>query len=266
MASMASSSSSSPAEPTVDSLLPHSNGAPTASASDISAAASLATLSESRPSTSLGEHGEELDDDQTGGISLLTDMSGGTSDAAYFTAPFPPDLEATVAIVAGEAGEALGGDSLPEAMDTMLDQHIVPAETLTIEQYPPHTSSWASAAEFAAAVYDLDLNPSASAQDIYLSRLDNIRFLPITFFFRHCVDFARDERIDLDVTPAPPTITRKDLRGDECDIQGIDWTLRHTTRATVRAKRAMYESNRMSPQVQAVRRVSRCDALCRFTV
>lgn len=140
-------------------------------------------------------------------------------------------------------------------LDAMLDQHAVALDSLSMEQAPffpnAHTQDLlASVNALAPDFHEGSLNPNEE----FLNNMNKDRFLSITAFFRHFVGY-KDSPVGLEATPPPDVITRDHLRGDECDLQGINWAIRRTTRAAVRAKRTAFESARLSPQLNALRQV-----------
>lgn len=234
-----------PAPMTEQSAPPSPNG--------LSAATILATLADSRPPTSQGDFDEELDDDLPGGISL-TEI--GTQTVSMFEAYNVTTPPLTVPAQIDEVMHPTANSTI----DDMLDQHAAALDSLSMEQVPPPppTSSGPSIQEFLmshGSVYELDYEAYQNPNEEYLNHLNKDRFLSISSFFRYFMPHTKDSFIELDATAPPQAITRDDLRGDECDMQGINWSLRRTTRAAVRSKRTAFERARLSPHLVAVRRV-----------
>lgn len=229
--------------------------------------AHLATPPDSRPPTAHAEAMGDPEDDQQEDLALMS-----YADAPG-AGPTPDELAAIEAaeglMMYMQAAAPAGGimsQFHPQSstytgvhfLDAMLDQHIDALDSLTMEPIPSlvNTSSGPTIQEFLAhgSVSDLDIDWSVNPNEEYLNHLNKDRFLSISAFFRHFVGY-KDSVASLDVFPAPDLITRDDLRGDECDMQGIDWASRKTTRAAVRAKRTIFESARLSPQLVALRQV-----------
>lgn len=102
--------------------------------------------------------------------------------------------------------------------------------------------------------YDPSLEPPPFLEEAHLNLPDRTSFAPITSFF-HSIAPERPTIPGLDLVQVPRSIARADLRGDRCDIQGIDWTVRYTTRSHVRAKRVDYESAKLPHSLHEVRSV-----------
>jgi hypothetical protein len=153
----------------------------------------------------------------------------------------------------------------------MLDQHAVTLNSLSMEQDPSHISqllgetshmpagawppSWYMAPDVVANIHDLETTQNGNATEDYLNQLNRDRFLSIHSFYRHMVDHTKHPHVDLDLTETPRLVTREDLKGDECDMQGIDWSMRRRTRAAIRAQRTEFEAARLSPLLKSVRQV-----------
>jgi hypothetical protein len=218
---------------------------PPDSVSDDTTATYLATLGGSggRPPTSQGAPTLDLEGEQAG--AAIMDIAGSMYDAVGGAEmdedPFLPNP--------GPASSTI---------DTLLDQHAAALDSLSFDHPPVQalTSSGSSMHEFLsqATIHDLDLETSLTPNEEYLNHLNRDRFLSITAFFRHFVGF-KDRPFGLDATPTPDVITREDLCGDECDMQGINWALLRSKRDHVRMKRTAFESARLSPHLRAVRQV-----------
>lgn len=221
---------------------------PAVSFSVLAAAATLATLSDSRPPTS---HGEDAisDDDDGGGISL-----------ADFTAP-PPAPPALLATSLGAAGihmhaamahyQSFAHDTIPPPTSDMTSFHI---NNVHLPPPPPYLAHLSSS--------EPSLEPLPTWPDAYLSIKDKSQFVPITSFF-HYLTPEKSTVPGLDLVQLPNVITRDDLRGDKYDYQGIDWSVRNTTRRAVRSKRRECEQERLSPSLRETRTVGRADVVKR---
>jgi len=215
----------------------------------IAAATTLATLAGSRPPTSHGEDeegDEDADDDHSGGISIT---SADLQD--YTSASSVADTHMAEEDVAEQLQSVMDQlQSFPHTMSNPFD----PFEPIPSYQMPsihmpiPHVYSGHMSSS------DPSLEPPPTLQEAHLSIQDRASFLPITSFF-HIIAPERPTVPGLDIIQVPDSITRDDLQGDLYDCQGIDWTVRHTTRSHVRAKRAECESSKWSPSLQAVRKV-----------
>jgi DNA-binding beta-propeller fold protein YncE len=148
-------------------------------------------------------------------------------------------------------------DSLPQGwppagvqgasvIDALVDQHTAVAlESLSMDQGSTYSSY---PAHYANDSDDASLSPNED----YLNTLNKDRFLSITAFYRSYLK-RKDDLGALEDLPIAPVVTRDQLRGDECDMQGINWALRRTTRSAVRKKRIAFEEARLNPAVKAVR-------------
>lgn len=224
----------------------------------LSAAVILATLADSRsPPASQGEDMEGIHDDEPGGILL---HEGGAAAVLYqtYTLPAPP---ITVPVQIDQVLHPMG-QSGGLLIDEMLDQHAAALDSLSMEQLSPPVplepiSSGPTIHDYLMShgtIYDLDFEADLNPNEEYLNHLNRDRFLSVNAFFRHFVDH-RETAIDLDATPRPEVVTRHNLCGDEYDMQGINWSLRRTTRKAIRSKRTLFESVRMSPRLVATRQV-----------
>jgi hypothetical protein len=91
-------------------------------------------------------------------------------------------------------------------------------------------------------------------QEAHLSIHDKASFEPITTFF-HYFTPQKPTVPGLDLVQVPRSIARDDLRGDAYDCQGIDWSVRNTTRSAMRKKRFEYESEKLPRCMKEVRKV-----------
>lgn len=213
----------------------------TASISALAATATLATLSDSRPPTSHTE--DALSDDEGGGISL-----------ADFTAPppAPPPLLATTAAgihmhAAMAHFQSFAHDAIPPPTSDMTSFHI---NNVHLPPPPPYLAHLSSS--------EPSLEPLPTWPDAYLSIKDKSQFVPITSFF-HYLTPEKSTVPGLDLVHVPDVITREDLQGDKYDYQGIDWSVRNTTRRSVRSKRRDCEQERLSPSLKETRMVCTVD-------
>jgi hypothetical protein len=223
------------------------------SSPDLASPALFTTLSDSRPPTS---HGEDLmddgEDDQDGGVAL--DGAGvGTMTAQSYTTATP----LSVPVLSDDVLHSVASNG----MDDIMDQHTAALDSLSMVQLPPPppTSSGGPTMQDLlllthGSLYDLDYESNLTPNEEYLNFQNKDRFLTITTFYRHIIDH-KEAPIGLDELLPPSVITRDDIRGNECDIQGIDWSLRRTTRSAVRAKRVAFESTRMKKELVTVRKV-----------
>lgn len=211
-----------------------------ASSSTLAATTTLATLSDSRPPTS---HGEDAvsDDDEGGGISL-----------ADLTEP-PPASPTLLANTLGSAGihlqaamahfQSFAHDTIPPPTSDMTSFHI---NNVHLPPPPPYLGHLSSS--------EPSLEPLPTWPEAYLSIKDKSQFVPITSFF-HYLTPERSAVPGLDLVQVPNVITRDDLQGDKYDYQGIDWSVRNTTRSSVRSKRRECEQERLSPSLRETRTV-----------
>ncbi|KAF2739193.1 hypothetical protein EJ04DRAFT_354996 [Polyplosphaeria fusca] len=234
---------------------------------DVSATAAahiLAALSDSRPPTSQGEHdghdAHDVDDDPAGGIALtddhqaiMTAQDADHVDLLSVDGAYAP-LNLTSWLMTAEA-------SLHDA----LDQHAAALESLTMAQ-PTIPSSLAPVAPDQllplpniaptwSSLHDLDLEILSAGDDYYPGVENKDKFVDISRFFNQVVLHDKDTTtMPLDGVDRPSSITRHDLRGDAFDMQGIDWSIRNTTKAAIRAKRTAWEGSRMPVRLRAVRK------------
>lgn len=214
-------------------------GAHSTAFSALAATATLATLSDSRPPTS---HGEDAvsDDDGSGGISL-----------ADFTEPPPPPALPSLSL--GAAGihmqaamahyQSFAHDTIPPPTSDMTSFHI---GNVHLPPPPPHLGYLSSS--------EPSLEPPPTHYEANLSIKDKSQFVPITSFF-HYLTPEKPTVPGLDLVQVPDVITREDLQGDKYDYQGIDWSIRNTTRSSVRSKRRECEAERLSPSSKETRTV-----------
>ncbi|KAF2118556.1 WD40-repeat-containing domain protein [Lophiotrema nucula] len=238
----------------------------------ISAASILATLADSRPLTSHEEEeeDEELDDDVSGGIALAVQ-----EQVASYPILHSSNMAAPHSVEAGDFLQhypLLMTDVMAEAgLETYsgMDQHAAALEYLSMTQIPTPASLAPSIADglltlpstisptslHEAMSYEAD-SESASFGQNWSGVQDGDKFQDISTFYRQHIHHPNSGTlISLEGARRPSSICREDLRGDSCDYQGIDWSVRRTTRSTIRAERTSYESNRIPSRLQALRSV-----------
>lgn len=218
--------------------------------SAFAASATLATPSDSRPPTSHGEDAVSDDDDTGGGISL-----------ADLTAP-PPAPSALLATTLGAAGlhmqaamahfQSFAHDSIPPPTSDMTSFHVANVHLPPPPPPPPYLGHLSSS--------EPALEPLPAWPDAYLSIKDKSQFVPITSFF-HYLTPEKSTVPGLDLVQVPNVITREHLQGDKYDYQGIDWSVRNTTRGSVRTKRRECEEERLSPGQRVTRTVGSVSAV-----
>jgi hypothetical protein len=205
----------------------------------IAAATTLATLAEGRPEY---DEDEDEDDDDSGGISITSaDLHEHSAAGALTTGAYMTEQDMVEQLQSIMATSPLFPFSAPSQMPTAPVDPILPI---------PHLSfAYISSS-------DPVLEPlPPTLQEAHLSIEDNGSFAPITSFF-HRITPARPTVPGLDLVTIPSSITREMLRGDRLDPQGIDWTVRNTTRFCVRAKRFECEVAQLPPSSHQVRKVS----------
>ncbi|CAO2656829.1 Nn.00g056320.m01.CDS01 [Neocucurbitaria sp. VM-36] len=225
----------------------------------VAAAVTLATLSDSRPSTSHGQDDDDDDDDDadldghhdSGGISLV-DLQQYVDDTTPSTYNMEEGEEVMVLPQSVMAQFPAGPHLVPMSALDMLDPldpyhmsslHVLPG--------PPVFMSHMSSSEHL-------LEPPPTLQEASLNIQDKGSFFPLTSFF-HQLTLRRPEVQKhtvpgLDLIQVPKSITRDDLQGDSYDCQGIDWSVRNTTRLNVRAKRVEVESAKLFRSPKEVRK------------
>ena len=221
----------------------------------IAAATTLATLADSRPPTTYGEdEDEDEDDDYSGGISITSAdlqeyiLTGSLADTPMTEEDVAEQLQSVMAQL----------QSFPHPGPTSYDPFdpFDPFEPIPSYHLPslhmsipiPQVSSGHMSSS------DPSLEPPPTLQEAHLSIQDRASFAPITSFF-HYIAPEKPTVPGLDLVTVPDLITKEDLQGDRYDIQGIDWTVRNTTRSHVRAKRVECESAKLLPNLQQVRKV-----------
>ena len=213
----------------------------------ISAAAILATMSDSRPPTSHAEHVDhfEEEDTETGGVSLAGDWEGMDATAAaptmthypaFFNAPDPNWL-----------WDPAYPMTIPNFSQGSLEDHAAALEALTMESHPPPPVVPQPLPETFVApppnsTHLHDLVPSAYEE--HLSIQDVGAFTDITSFFHYYAAPPKMVTRALDFETQPQIIRREDLEGEKCDFQGIDWSER-AGRDSIRKKRVMFERARL---------------------
>lgn len=214
------------------------------------AAIALATFSDSRPSTSHHDDADEDmidddDDDQGGGISLADFQQ-------FMETPLPSIHDH---LQAHTENAVMPPQTLMEQIQswpyasasTLLGPPVPYHMSSTYMPAPPLPMSHLSSSE-------PSLEPPPTLQEAHLSIQDKASFAPITSFF-HWYTPEHPVVPGLDLVKVPASIRREDLQGDRYDCQGIDWTVRNTTRSFMRAKRAEYESAKVAPSQREVRKV-----------
>jgi hypothetical protein len=207
----------------------------------LAATATLATLSDSRPPTS---HGEDAvsDDDESGGISLadLTEPPAPPALPTLFANAAETHMQAAMAHY-----QSFAHDTIPPPTSDMTSFHI---GTVHLPPPPPYLGHLSSS--------EPSLEPPPTHYEANLSIKDKSQFVPITSFF-HYLTPEKPTVPGLDLVQVPDVITREDLQGDKYDYQGIDWSIRNTTRSSVRSKRRVCEEERLSPSLKETRMVGR---------
>ncbi|KAF2682790.1 WD40 repeat-like protein [Lentithecium fluviatile CBS 122367] len=204
----------------------------------ISAAAILATLSDTRPPTSHAEDAQELEeeDTETGGISLESEwesmMELQPPEAPYF------------AHISSWDGDFA---NLPSFSDLELAAHSAALDALLMEPLPAMPDIPPPLPDFFVtpppnSTHPPDLMPSAYEE--HLSIQDTTAFSEISKFLRHYVMPPGTVYKELEGEMPPEVVRQEDLEGDKCDYQGIDWT-EILGRTTIRNKRAAYERARL---------------------
>jgi hypothetical protein len=190
---------------------------------------------------------DDDDDDESGGISITA------ADLQHYAAPSPP---ADTPMADHDAVMQL--QSVMAQLETF--PHVGPAasfgplEPLPSYQMPsilhpiPHVFSGPTSSS------DAFLEPLPTLQEAHLSIEDNGSFAPITSFF-HRIAPEKPTVPGLDLVHVPASIAREHLQGDRLDPQGIDWSIRNTTRSHVRAKRVECEGAKLSCSSHEVRKV-----------
>ncbi|PVI08287.1 WD40 repeat-like protein [Periconia macrospinosa] len=207
----------------------------------ISAAAILATLSDSRPSSShVGHIHAFSDDDEPGGISL-------TNYIDSFSAPEVPFASHHAPEDPGDAAQV----SMDQTPYTALDQHAAALEALTMEQLPTPSLPIPTPDNLDAIMSitfsgHQDFVPSTYEE--HLSIHDTTAFFDITSFFQYYARLPKALCPSLEIVQPPETVTREDLNGDKCDFQGIDWTER-APRSDIRAQRDSFEKAKIRHRV-----------------
>ncbi|KAH7124007.1 WD domain-containing protein [Dendryphion nanum] len=235
----------------------------------MSAAAILATLADSRPTTSHEEyehdHIEEMDSDhQTGGIALDMGHAEFLEPEPLHDDPILPPMS-----TGSNAGSALfddddnddddDDDDILPPMSSMshpgstVFEHILNHNPGLAYGFAPPPAFPYSTPSLQDILSEFDFETMfTNPHDDYLMVPGKDTFLTVTHFFRNFMPH-KDTPLGLELSHVPDSINRSDLRGEECDMQGIDWALRHTTRSTVRAKRNAFEKNRLNPHILAIR-------------
>jgi hypothetical protein len=220
----------------------------------IAAATTLATLADR------DDEVEEEDDDYSGGISITS------ADLHYYTsASSMADTHMT------EEDFAEGLQSYMAQFDAFPHPGPHPSSFDPFEPIPSYqmpsihipSLHMPIPAAFSGHISSSEhsLEPPPTLQEAHLSIQDKTSFAPVTSFF-HYLAPEKPTVPGLDLIQVPTSIRRDDLRGDRYDAQGIDWTVRNTTRSHVRAKRFEYESEKLPRSLREVRKVGNINILC----
>ncbi|KAF2266014.1 WD40 repeat-like protein [Lojkania enalia] len=142
-----------------------------------------------------------------------------------------------------------------------LDHHAAALESLSMTPATPSFANqaftipnWGPMSLTPTNLHEIELEVVTSSEDYYLGIQNKDQFADITVFFRRAFTNLEDTAaIGLECPTRPAVIAREDLRGDACDFQGIDWTLRRITRAAVREKRVSFEAARMPARIRTLR-------------
>lgn len=225
--------------------------------SGLAAAATLATLSDAREDAHDALVGDHDDDDDHIDDHIDDDDDGGGGISLDFSEP-PPAPPALLANTPGAAAihmqaamahlHSLTHDTVPPPTSDATSLHM--NHVLLPPPPPPPYLGHLSSSE-------PSLEPLPAWPEAYLSIKDNSQFVPITSFF-HYLTPEKSTVPGLDLVKVPDVIKREHLQGDRCDFQGIDWSVRNTTRSSVRSKRRECEQERLSPSVRQTRTVGRC--------
>ncbi|KAF2634038.1 WD40 repeat-like protein [Massarina eburnea CBS 473.64] len=229
--------------------IPHDSQPP--SPNGFSAAAILATLSDSRPPTSHGEDAEGLfdddddddDDDAAGGISLATEEE--------ILGPLHPPF---ATYHAPSIPVAIGPWLMDLNTQASLDQHAAALEALTMDQEstpPPLSTAPSTTPETMVAP-----PPNSGHQDWVLgadeqlSIQDSAAFIDIGSFVQHYAHLPKGGlKPSLDIEKTRGVVTRETLDGETCDFQGIDWS-EYAPRSYIRANRAAFERSRLQHKLR----------------
>lgn len=209
--------------------------------SALAATATLATLSDTRDDA---HDALVSDDDEGGGISL------------DFSEP-PPAPPALLADALGPASihmqaamahlQSFAHNTVPPPSSDTTSLHM--NHVLLPPPPPPYLGHLSSS--------EPSLEPLPAWPEAYLSIKDNSQFVPITSFF-HYLTPEKSPVPGLDLVKVPDVIKQEHLQGDKYDFQGIDWSVRNTTRDSVRSRRRECEQERLSPSVRETRTVGKC--------
>ncbi|KAF2750891.1 WD40 repeat-like protein [Sporormia fimetaria CBS 119925] len=139
------------------------------------------------------------------------------------------------------------------SFEEFLDEHISSMNVIDTLPLPPLDDMlWDTSGSAANWLSHIDNDSELPPFSDYLKLLNKDRFLPISSFFRRIN--AQGNMFTMDAVVPKDVVTYGDLRGDECDIQGINWKGLNTTRAAIRDRRTKYEADRLlNGQMKAVR-------------
>jgi hypothetical protein len=225
----------------------------------MSAAAILATLSDSRPPTSHADDAEELEEDDTeaGGISLANEWEGMNATPTVPVITHPPSTFA--AFTTGLHADFLIAELSSANMDyqaTALEGNLPPPPAIPLP-LPNDLLTFMS-----STAYLLDSVPSAYEE--HLNVQDVAAFLDITTFVDYHLSSSGAVKKAFKLNDPPAVVTREDLAGEQCDFQGIDWS-GSDGRASVRNRREAYEKTKIPHKAwRGMRRETRrVGVLCR---
>jgi hypothetical protein len=209
----------------------------------------LATLSD-RPA-SHGGHEEEVEDhDDSGGISLADYQQ--FMDA--MPEPQPMQEEQDTTSVSAQM-QALQQTFMAQMHTSWATHHFEPSTSTStstsagLVDYTAHVTAPGFMSHHLSSS-DPSLEPPPAFHEFHLSVPDKGSFTAISTFFHHITP-AKPTVPGLDLVQVPTSITRDDLQGDRYDCQGIDWSVRNTTRSAVRKKRFEYERAKLETQLGA---------------
>jgi hypothetical protein len=214
------------------------------SPSAVAAALSILATLPDRP-TSHDDDGEEVDDhDDSGGISL--------ADYQQFmdAMPEPQPMQEEEGTTSVNAQMQALQQTFMSQMHTSWAASHFETSTSTVPQYmSAHIPAPPGSMGHHLSSSDPFLEPPPAFHEFHLSVPDKQSFTTISTFFHHITP-AKPTVPGLDLVQVPESITRDDLQGDKYDCQGIDWSVRNTTRSAVQKKRFEYETAKLQAQPQ----------------
>lgn len=226
----------------------------------------LATLSDSRPQTSHGEdaNAQEMDQDSAGGVTLTSeDHAVSTGYQPVMASHDGPEVDLESADTAVAPVNLTNWLMNAEAtLHDALDQHAAAFESLSVTQSTASSMSSAMADQLLAfqapswtALHDYESDAGFFTNDDFFHGIEHKdKFWEVSAFFNKFV-LGKNVTLPLDGENRPRTITRDDLNGDAFDMQGINWSLRNTTKAAVRSKRVAFECARQPTRLRTARKV-----------